>query len=207
AQVVIIQREFMDRIGQSRVEVIPIDAMWPEASRESTSNPESSIRSENLLYAVYTSGSTGNPKGILVTHRSFVNYAFGMIHTLGVSPVDRRLQFASLHSESFISEIFFTFLAGATLVLRPPQDFASIAEYLRFLDENKITIGVLPNVYWHEWVTALSEGDVFVPPSLRCLITGMDKVRADLLAEWKRKAGGRVRWFNGYGPAETTCVA
>ena len=207
AQIVITKQAFVDRFGKSRVEVIPINTRWNEVSLESMSNPESAIKSENLLYVVYTSGSTGNPKGILVTHRSFVNYALGMVQTFEVSSLDRRLQFASLNSESFISEVFFTFLAGATLVLRPAQDFASIAEYLQFLEENSITITVLPSVFWHEWVTSMSEEDVFVPSSLRCLITGMDKVRADLLAEWKQKIGGRIRWFNGYGPAETTCLA
>jgi amino acid adenylation domain-containing protein len=207
AQLVITRQAFVDCLEKSGVEVVSVDAVWHEASPQSASNPESSVGSENLAYAVYTSGSTGTPKGILVTHRSFVNYALAMMQKFALSPADRRLQFASVSSEPFISEICLSLLAGATLVLRPHQDFASIDEYLRFLEEYKITMATLPSVYWHEWVTAMSEGNVFVPSALRCVITGMDKVRADLLGEWKRKVGGRIRWFNGYGPAEATCVA
>jgi acyl-CoA synthetase (AMP-forming)/AMP-acid ligase II/acyl carrier protein len=45
------------------------------------------------------------------------------------------------------------------------------------------------------------------PSSLRLVISGMDSVRPDLFAVWRRKVGSRVRWFNAYGPSETTCTA
>lgn len=207
AQIVITKHAFVDRLEKSGIEVVPIDSVWNEVSLERASAPESAVGPENLAYAVYTSGSTGNPKGILVTHRSFVNYALAMIEKFGISTADRRLQFASVGSEVFISEICLSLVSGATLVLRPQQDFASVAEFLRFLEENEITMSSLPNVYWHEWVTSMSDGDVLVPSSLRCFITGMDKVRPDLLAEWQRKVGSRIRWFNACGPSEATCVA
>lgn len=207
AQLALTKQAYVERLEQSGVEVIPVDRLWHESAKEDAVTPASVVQSSNLAYAVYTSGSTGSPKGILVTHRSFVNFALAMSQKIGLSPADRQLQFAPVGSEPFIAEVWLSLLAGATLVVRPAQDFASVAECLHFLEENQITVTVLPSVYWHEWVTSMADGHVSVPSALRCLITGMDTVRADLLALWEQRVGGRIRWLNGYGPSEATCVA
>lgn len=207
AKMVITGEAWVARLARAGIEVVCIESEWNRISLEETTGCESPVTPENLAYAVYTSGSTGSPKGILITHRSLVNYCTAVNQIYGLSAKDRRLQFAPIGSEIFISEVYGALLAGATLVLRPSRDFASFTEFLEFVEVNEISIVGLPSAYWHEWVVSMADGEARLPASLRIVISGMDKVRAELFEVWKKKVGRRIRWFNAYGPSEATCAA
>lgn len=207
AEMVITKEALVDRLERALLRLVCIDSQWNQISLEDTTTSESSVRPENLAYAVYTSGSTGRPKGILITHRSLVNYATAVNQIYDFSAMDRRLQFAPTSSEVFISEVFGALVSGATVVLRPDQDFASFTEFLKFVEANNISVFGLPSAFWHEWVASMSDGEARLPGCLRIVISGMDKARPELFEVWKQKVGGRIRWFNVYGPSEATCVA
>ena len=144
---------------------------------------------------------------MLISHRSLVNYALAAIRHYGLSPADRRLQFASIDSDFFVSEVFTLLLSGGTLVFREDGRVSALREYLRALRERSITVAAMPSAYWHEWAASLDDADLAPPPSLRFVITGMDRVRPDLLRLWRDKVGGRPAWVNAYGPTETTCAS
>jgi amino acid adenylation domain-containing protein len=158
-------------------------------------------------YVIYTSGSTGRPKGVLVSHRSLVNYARAAIGQYGLSPADRRLQFASVDSDFFVSEVFTLLLSGGTLVFGNDRGAPLLSDYLRTLAEQRITLAAMPSAYWHEWAASLTHDAPALPPDLRLVITGMDSVRSDLLRVWRDRIGGRLSWLNAYGPTETTCAS
>jgi amino acid adenylation domain-containing protein len=207
ARVVITRESLVDQVVTSTAEIVPIDSAWNEICLESAANPESSVRSDNLAYAAYTSGSTGRPKGIVVTHRSFVNYVLAMTGRFEVSAADRRLQFMSPISELFVSGTFSPLMCGAAVVQRLDPGPPSIADFVRFIEEKQVTWIGVPSAYWHEWVTLVAQNEARVPSSLGVVTTGMDKVRPDLVEVWRRQVGPRVRLFNVYGPAETTCAS
>jgi amino acid adenylation domain-containing protein len=210
SKIVISKTEISDRLHLERaseVEVICLDSRRDEICACDASNPHTSVSAANLAYAVYTSGSTGLPKGVLVTHRSLVNYALEVIRTYDIIPADRRLQFVSLSSDVLASEIFPFLLSGAALVFLPRQNMISIAEFLQFIEAEELTVVALPSAYWHEWAASMARGEAKLPPSLRIVTSGMDKVQPELFNLWKEKVRGRIRWFNAYGPAETTVAA
>lgn len=205
APLVITKQKFAPQL-HSRIEVLCLDAPGEELARQDRDNPVTSVGAENLTYAVYTSGSTGEPKGVLVTHRSLVNFALEAIKTYGLTSADRRLQFVSSSSDVLASDVFPLLLVGATLVF-PPQELVSVQEFLRLIAQYEITAVALPSAYWHEWAASLADGDADIPPSLRIVTSGMDKVQPELFNLWQGKVRDRVQWFNGYGPTETTIVA
>lgn len=157
-------------------------------------------------YAIFTSGSTGRPKAVVVTHRNLVNYTLAARQVYGLSESDRRLQFASLGTDLFVAEVFNYLCCGATLVLGLERRDLSIREFVRVLDDQRITVTGLPSTWWNEWVEAMRNG-VALPSCLRAVIAGMEQVNAAALLEWRRMTAGRVRWFNAYGPTETTCTS
>jgi acyl-CoA synthetase (AMP-forming)/AMP-acid ligase II/acyl carrier protein len=108
----------------------------------------------------------------------------------------------SIGSDVHIAELFPALASGATVVIRPGVHAPPIAEFVRHLEERRITITGIPSAYWHEWATTMSRKTLPFPSSLRVVISGMDSARPDLLALWRRKARGRARWFNVYGPSE-----
>ncbi|WP_321475252.1 AMP-binding protein [uncultured Paludibaculum sp.] len=164
------------------------------------------VAAGNAAYAIFTSGSTGKPKAILVTHASLVNYVLAARRIFDLTDTDRRLQFASPGSDVFVAEVFNYLSSGATLVFGPERRQSSIQEFVRLLDDRRITITGLPSTWWREWVEA-ARGGLPVPRSLRAVIAGMERVDPGALLEWRRLTGTTLRWFNAYGPAETTCTS
>jgi amino acid adenylation domain-containing protein len=172
----------------------------------------------NLAYLVYTSGTTGQPKGILVEHRSLVNTSLAFAAQHELTSHDRLLQFASLSFDVAAEEFFGAWLAGARAVMRPAHAFDTIAEFVRFVAREGVTVANLPASFWAEWLTTLEEqrGDdvadgatpcALLPPTLRRVVVGNEKTLSATLARWRRLVGERVAWSNAYGPTETTVTA
>ena len=206
--IVITNEELAQRLGGAPLQSVVLDADRREIARESIADSNHRVDPEQLAYVVYTSGSTGEPKGISVPHRALTNHTLALAERYAISASDRRLQFVSISADVLIADVFPVLISGGTVVLRPEGDLLSIADFLRFLEQRKVTMMGIPSVYWHEWVEAIAaEEAVALPSSLRVVVSGMDSARPELLAMWKKRYGKRVRWFNAYGPSETTCTA
>ncbi|HEY0171322.1 MAG TPA: amino acid adenylation domain-containing protein [Pyrinomonadaceae bacterium] len=168
---------------------------------------------DNLAYLVYTSGTTGRPKGILVEHRSLVNTSLAFAARQGVTPRDRVLQFSSLSFDVAAEEFFGAWLAGARVVMRPARAFDSVDEFVRFVGREGLTLLNLPASFWAEWLAALEEragggaSDLLLPTTLRRVVVGNEKTLSAALERWRRLVGERVGWCNAYGPSETTVTA
>lgn len=195
------------RLGHFHGAIVVLDRLRDEPAPANGEPPRSRVGAEDAAYAVYTSGSTGRPKGIVVSHRALTNHTLALIERYAITAADRRLQFVSLGSDVLIAEVFPALVAGGTVVLRPDEGLLSVAAFLQFLDERRITLAGIPSAYWHEWVAAMDRAEHRFPAALRIVVSGMDAARPDLLAEWRRHAPAGVRWFNAYGPSETTCTA
>ena len=192
------------RIGAFPGRIVLLDGDGKRIASESTANPTARTGLEDLAMP-FTRRSDRPTQGILITHRGLANHTWRWPRNM-LPTTDRRSQFVSIGSDVLVADVF-PMLAGGAVVLRPGSGALSIADYLRFLEQQKITIASLPSAYWHEWVASMSDETVPFPSSLRLVISGMDSVRPDLFAVWRRKVGPRVRWFNAYGPSETTCTA
>src|SRR5205823_5189838 len=70
---------------------------------------------DDLAYVMYTSGSTGVPKGVMVRHRSIVNFLSWFTTRFSLGPGDRVLQLASMSFDSSLRDIFGPLIAGATV--------------------------------------------------------------------------------------------
>ncbi|MEM8934084.1 MAG: amino acid adenylation domain-containing protein, partial [Acidobacteriota bacterium] len=162
----------------------------------------------DVAYIIYTSGSTGRPKGVVVHHRAAANLAQAMVEHFELTPEDRGLQFASLAFDVTVEEVYPTWLAGATVVMRSERQSLAFPDFFRFLDEEKVTVVNLPVPYWHEWVTELEAGRLSVPEALRLVVVGVEGPLPERLDAWVGTVGTHPRWINAYGPTETTvdCV-
>src|SRR4029079_11446199 len=100
-----------------------LDTDWPAIAMQPHSAPPGTRDPKQLAYIIYTSGSTGIPKGVLVPNKSLVNHNMAMIACYQLQPSDRVLQFAAITFDVAAEEIWPTWLAGATLVLPPTEEF------------------------------------------------------------------------------------
>ncbi|MCW2246954.1 amino acid adenylation domain-containing protein/non-ribosomal peptide synthase protein (TIGR01720 family) [Azospirillum fermentarium] len=161
----------------------------------------------DLAYICFTSGSTGAPKGVMVEHGGLANHARAVIADYRLEPGDRVLQFAAPEFDVALEEILPTLVAGATLVLPADGMAADLGAFTEALGALGITIANLPAAFWHAWVRHLAETATPLPPTLRLVVTGSDRVSTERLAEWRALAGPRTAWRNAYGPTEATITA
>ena len=204
--VLLTQQRLVSKLGQHESPIVSLDADWQVISQQSEGNPVNKVQSENLAYVIYTSGSTGTPKGVLITHQALVNHTLAVAKAYHLQPSDLILQFASISFDVAAEELFPSWLSGSTVVIRPEQLLA-FANFLRFLEQEKLTVLNLPTAYWHEWVSYLTRKDVSLPPSLRLVIVGTEQALPGKLALWQKQVGSHVSWINAYGPTEATIGA
>ena len=150
---------------------------------------------KDLAYLIFTSGTTGEPKGVPIRHLSMVNRALYHIEALSIKPEDKVLQFASLSFDASIIETTMTLLAGATLVLAEDSVKVNTDLLSKFIDNQGVNIAILPPVYLREMVNESL-------PTLNRVITTGEKANLEASLIWA-KAGKTM--LNGYGPTET-CV-
>ncbi|MGW4242809.1 amino acid adenylation domain-containing protein, partial [Nocardia sp. NPDC004722] len=152
------------------------------------------LRPEHPAYVVYTSGSTGVPKGVVVTHAGLANFTAEQVDRYHLDSRTRALNFASPSFDGSMMEFLMALGGGGALVVVPPGVYGGeeLAEVIR---REQVT---------HAFITTAALA-TFAPnglDSLRVLAVGGEAVPAELIAKW-----GATRAFHDvYGPTETTIV-
>ncbi|HVG06893.1 MAG TPA: amino acid adenylation domain-containing protein, partial [Thermoanaerobaculia bacterium] len=163
---------------------------------------EGRLLPESLAYLVYTSGSTGNPKPVGVTHAALASHVLAAADLLELTERDRVLFFASPAFDVSLEELLPALVRGATVVLRgpelwPPADFSAIAAGLG------LTVADLPTAYWRQWVRESPAA----PPALRLVTVGGEAMPGEEARLWLRSPLAGVRLLNAYGPTEAVITA
>ncbi|MFL5384337.1 MAG: amino acid adenylation domain-containing protein [Longimicrobiaceae bacterium] len=191
----------LPRVGIPVLEVAEIDPALADAWTPAA------VPADALAYVIYTSGSTGRPKGVGVPHRALVAHNHAIIGHFGLTEGDRAAQVASIGFDISVEEIFPTWAAGAAVVFRPAEVDGLGAGFLRWIEDERISILNLPTAFWDAWTTELAASGARVPSSVRLVVTGGEKAKPSTLALWRGAAGDGVRWMNSYGPTEATVTA
>ncbi|MBL1106681.1 amino acid adenylation domain-containing protein [Streptomyces sp. 5-8] len=158
-------------------------------------------------YVIHTSGSGGRPKGVEISHGALAHFVAGATHRYGLRSEDRVLQFAPLHFDASVEEIFLTLCAGATLVVRTEEMTESVPRFLDDCARLRVSVLDLPTAYWHELAYTLSTGTAALPEGVRAVVIGGEAALPERVERWRKAVGTSVELFNTYGPTEATVVA
>ena len=160
------------------------------------SREETGVSSNDLCYVMYTSGTTGRPKGVMTEHWNTVQFISAFNEVCGIDHSDRIFQGFSLGFDGSVEEMWMAFSNGATLVV-PTTDVLRLGnDVVRLFAQN--TVSVFSTV-----PTFLSMIDEDLP-TVRLLIVSGERCSEQLVAKWAQP--GR-RMLNVYGPTETTVNA
>jgi len=167
----------------------------------SQSPPPNETIETDLAYILYTSGSTGDPKGVMITHRNaltFINWAYDCLH---LEAHDRLSNHAPLHFDLSIFDIFDAIKVGATLCPIPDEISVFPASLAQFIAEQRITV-------WYSVPSALIylllHGNLqrYQFPDLRLILFAGEVFPIKYLRELKTIIP-HADFYNLYGPTET----
>jgi len=150
------------------------------------------LRLDHPAYTIFTSGTTGRPKGVVVTHTGLAAFAANQAAHYGVGEGSRALQLASPSFDVSVAEFFWSLLCGGCLVVA--EGTPTGAELVKVLRERRISHLMIPP-------SVLAEVPRTALPELKVMITGAEVLPAELAGFW-----GRDRTLiNAYGPTEASC--
>jgi amino acid adenylation domain-containing protein len=152
---------------------------------------------DTLAYIVYTSGSTGQPKGVEITRANLLNLVEWHQSAFAVTATDRASQLSGLGFDAVSWEIWPYLTAGASLHIADETTRRSPAMLRDWIVAKKITIGFVPTFLAEQ----LFDADWPDETALRLLLTGGDRL------ERRPLAGLPFTVVNNYGPTECTVVA
>ncbi|MFV1966025.1 MAG: amino acid adenylation domain-containing protein, partial [Pirellulaceae bacterium] len=197
AKLLLTQQRHLKQFGPFAGPVVCLDRDANRIANESTDEVSQRTLPTNLAYVMFTSGSTGQPKGVAVMHRGVVRLVRGCVYA-EFRPDDVFLQFAPLSFDASTLEIWGSLLNGAKLVLAPagPSSLEELGQVVRYCGITTLwlTAGLFHQQVDHglehfsgvrQW---LAGGDVLSPSHVRRALARLPHCRV----------------INGYGPTENT---
>jgi amino acid adenylation domain-containing protein len=178
------------------IELINIDKL-----EISTHNIHSTVSPDTIAYLLYTSGSTGQPKGVIQNHRNVLHFIRTYTNNLHITADDKLTLLSYYSFDAAVVDIFAALLNGATLypINLKQQSFATLSAWLT---EQQITIyHSTPTVYRH-WLNALT-GDENLA-QIRLVVLGGEPVYKSDVDGYKKHFSSDCLFVNGLGSTETT---
>jgi len=170
----------------------------------SDSGPIQSVDESDLAYMIYTSGSSGQPKGVPISHKAIYNLCDWWKKNYAL-PGNRASQMISVGFDPSLEEVFPTLVTGGTVVPIQPDTLDSIEGFLDFIRQQKINMLHTPTALWHTLAASLEMYDSLeLPDCVRTVVFGGEQVDPHQVDAWFSKVSSDVRLINAYGPTETT---
>ncbi|ASS75461.1 hypothetical protein CIG75_11055 [Tumebacillus algifaecis] len=198
--VMVTMAHLVDKLPPHNARQVCVEQLHEVLAQESGDNLTSAVTPDSVAYVMYTSGTTGNPKGILIPHRGIVRLVYGPSAALPYISDDVGLQYAPIAFDASTVEIWGVLLNGAKLVVYPPYQ-ASMEEIGHAVREHGITVLFLTAGLFHQMVEAHLEG----LRGIRLLASGGDAISAPHAKKVIEQLN--LTFFNLYGPTEVTSVA
>ncbi|MBE6548165.1 MAG: amino acid adenylation domain-containing protein [Ruminococcaceae bacterium] len=157
---------------------------------------------KDAVYAVFTSGSTGEPKGVVVCHRSVIDYTEALCEAIGFNHNSVFANQAPLYFDAPIKEIMPTVKLGGTVHLLSRKMFMSPVQLCRYLNEHKVN-----TICWTAsalmLISSLGALENHAPKHLKIICFGSEVFLRKDYDRWRRACPEAV-FFNLYGPTEAT---
>ncbi|MBK9290655.1 MAG: amino acid adenylation domain-containing protein [Bacteroidetes bacterium] len=155
-------------------------------------------------YVIFTSGTTGRPKGVVITHQNLMTQVDAYQQLCPVNENDRTLINAPFSFDVSVHEIFTTLIWGAEVEILGKGKITDIPSLVQHLTEGPVTIMYLPPQVVEVFASYLHRHHIILP--LRRLLVGVEPIRQSVLERIRQHMpNGMI--INGYGPTEATVSA
>jgi len=177
---------------------ILLDSDWEQIAKESSANPEPVAAPSNLAYVMYTSGSTGEPKGAMILHSGLANYLTWAIRTYGVQQGGSVPVHSSISFDLTVTSMYPALLAGGNIeLLLEDMGAQSLVAALRRGSRNLVKI---TPAHLELLAQEITPGEA--AETTKVFVIGGENLLAESLRLW-REFAPKTRLINEYGPTET----
>jgi amino acid adenylation domain-containing protein len=184
-------KQFIDKVPT----VLEISRDFLEALPFHSLPPVVEVNAQNACLILFTSGSTGHPKGIVQTHQSYATAIRDYARVLNLGPQSRMLQFDDYTFDISNNDYFAPLMAGGTCCV--PRPCCTIPQLIREINETNATSTFLTP-------TVAIQLPPELVPSMKLLCVGGEAMSADLLKKWSPHA--KVMNQYGMGEVATFCA-
>lgn len=160
---------------------------------------------QDVAYILYTSGTTGKPKGVMISHLNICNYIQWAVEYFKIQPEDRILNTSPLHFDMSVFDIFGSIAAGSQLYLVPRKMLIFPKKIIEIIENNQITLWKAISfllVYFAK-SKALKPS---IMPELKTIIFSGEALPTKYLIEWMKTLPEKS-FYNAYGPTEATGIS
>ena len=204
-EIIITEENRMDDIKELEFsgQVFDINKIYADIDEISLNNIRKKALDTDPLYGIFTSGSTGNPKGVVVCHRSVIDFIDIFTDVFGITSDDVIGNQAPFDFDVSVKDIYSAIKTGATLVIIPKEYFMFPNNVCDMLDDNHVT-----TLIWA--VSALCllnrlHGLKYkVPHAINKIMFSGEMMPVKQLNAWKKYYPDAM-YVNLYGPTEITC--
>ncbi|MGA7926493.1 MAG: amino acid adenylation domain-containing protein [Candidatus Sulfotelmatobacter sp.] len=158
---------------------------------------------DDLAYVLFTSGSTGNPKGVMLDHRGPLNTIGFFNQRFNVGPKDRALALSALNFDLSVYDVFGLLAAGGALVMPDAALIKDPAHWAELMAEHRVTVWNSVPTLMNMMVEHLSSAPKKVPPGLRLVVMAGDWIPVNLPDRIKALWAG-IQVIASGGPTETS---
>ncbi|MEV6395076.1 amino acid adenylation domain-containing protein [Streptomyces sp. NPDC051907] len=139
-ELVLTRPELAAKAAGCRLLYVAPDDGAEDRAPEPAEPPAPAAKPSDLAYVLFTSGSSGTPKGAMIEHRSVVNSLRETIETFAIAPGDRCLALTALHHDMSVFDLFGVLGAGGVLVVPDAAERREAAHWARLMAAHEVTV-------------------------------------------------------------------
>lgn len=156
-------------------------------------------------YIVFTSGTTGVPKGIHGTHLGLLNHNYATVEEFGLTSNDKSIHFSALGFDATLEEIMPILTIGGSVIVRNEEVMESFIEFNSFIKVNELSVIGVPAAYWEKWVIFLANENIALPECIRVITLSGQRISPKVLSLWNKLTDTKAPdLINTYGPSEVS---